>query len=252
MRKKLFSLKVRASLKGKHLSGAERIVEERELLSVVEELCRRVKRKNPDNITIKYTPVKEEDILYIEETLQIEDTVYTSLEEARKRAVDILHKETGIKMSRLEELLKIIDTGAAPDGSNMRGAMIVNENGERIEKDRFRGVRTTSVDFIEREKTLKILKSKGYTDRTLDALALTTKNLHYPDMIAEYCISDESNYITGYVSTKERYYRITPLKEKGKEKGGRIYFVKNSIDIEDFYNYLQNRPVLIKKVKGLS
>ena len=89
---------------------------------------------------------------------------------------------------------------------------------------------------------------KGFTKRTADAIALTTKNLHHPDIIAEYCISDEPDYLTGYVSTKEFYYRLTPLKEKGNPKGGRIYFVKENTDIKNLYEYLTETPVLIEEL----
>ncbi len=247
MKEKLYSIKARASFKGKHLSGAERIVKESEIETVLEEIYKKVRRKNPDSINIKVENIKEEPFL-VDKTLPLKNLSFSNYMEANEKAVEILHIETGISKNILWKLIEEVHTGAAPNKENMRGAMIVNQRGERIELDRYRGIRTTTVDFLDRKKVLEKLLKNGYTERTLDALALTTKNLIYPDMIAEYCISDEADYTVGYVSTKNFYYRFSPLKEKGNTKGGRIYFVKNSIDIQKFYNFLQKKPVLIRDV----
>ena len=247
MFERLYSIKARASLKGKHLSGAERIVKESQIEEVLEELYKRVRRKNPDSVSIKIEKIEEEPIL-VEKTLKIKNLSFSDYKEANEKAVEILYLETGISKDKLWDLINQVHKGASPNGENMRGAMIVNEKGERIELDSYRGIRTTTVDFTDRKNVLRKLLEKGYTERTLDALALTTKNLLYPDVIAEYCISDEPDYIVGYVSTKDFYYRFSPLKAKGNSKGGRIYFVKNSVNIHKLYNFLQKKPVLIKDV----
>ena len=244
---RLYSIKVRASRKGKHLSGSERIVREKELEIKAEELFKRSCKKNPDFISVKIEPIQEKPLV-VEKTIPIIDFKFKSVEEANKKAVDILFKETGIDKERLKELIEIIHSGAAPDRDNMRGAMIVNQNGERIELDQYRGVRTTTVDFLDRDTVVKKAISKGYTERTVDAVALVTKNMFHPDIIAEYCISDEPDYTTGYVANKKNYYRLFPLKEKGNPKGGRIYFVKNTTKIEDLYKFLQKKPVIIKDI----
>ncbi len=244
----LFSIKIRSSKGGKHLSGAERIVNEKELDKTVEELYKRVKRKDPDSINLKIKKIKNPPTV-VPFSLQIKNLTFSSYKEANEKAIEILKRVVNIKEEKLREIISLLHEGASPDRENMRGAMIVNEDGERIELDRYRGVRTTDVDFIDREEVLKKLKEKGFTDRTLDALALTTKNMLYPDIIAEYCISDEPDYLTGYVSTKEFYYRISPLKKQGNPKGGRVYFVKNNTDIEKLYRFLQEEVVLIKDIK---
>ena len=245
---KFFSIKLRASLNGKHVSGAERIVLEEKIKQTLSDLYSRVASKEYDDINIKIQSVRQEPII-VEKTLPIEELQFDNHIEANQKAIQLLGKITGLPEDKLNQLIKSIHSGAAPDGSNMRGAMIVNLNGDRIEKDSFRGVRTTDVDFIDREKAVKKLLQKGYTERTADALALTTKNMLHPDIVAEYCISDEPDYLTGYVATKEKYYRFTPLKEKGNTKGGRIYFVKNQVDIDSLYKFLQETPVLIKDVE---
>ncbi len=243
----LVSLKIRASFRGKHVSGSERIVPFSVVNKAIDKLCNKTKNKNVDYISFKVKPIKEKPIL-VEKTLKIERIEFRTYEEANQKAVELLSSITGIKKEKLKELINLVHTGASPDRENMRGAMIVNQNCERIEIDRYRGVRTVNVDYIHRRSVLRKLLEKGLTERTLDALALTTKNMLYPYMIAEYCISDEPDYTTGYISTKDTYYRFTPLKEKGNPKGGRIYFVKNNIDINDFYRFLQEKPVLIKDI----
>jgi len=127
--------------------------------------------------------------------------------------------------------------------------MIVNLKGERVEKDKKKGIRTTMVDYKNRKKIKEKIIKKGFTERTLDALALSTKNLIYPDIVAEYCISDEPDYLTGYVATKKYYFRLTPLKEKGNLFGGRIYFIKNNTDLAKLYEYLKKTPVLIEDIE---
>jgi 6-carboxyhexanoate--CoA ligase len=244
----LFSVKIRASKKGAHLSGAERIVEEKKLNDVIDQLYKRVKRKKPDVINLKIKRLTEKPSI-VPFTLKIKELRFSSYQEANVKAIQMLHNITGINIHKIKKLIDLIHTGASPDRNNMRGAMIVNQKGERIEIDPYRGIRTTTVDFVDREKILKYLLEKGFTERTLDALALTTKNMLYPDIIAEYCISDEADYTTGYISDKNTYYRFLPLKEKGNPKGGRIYFVKNSINLEQLYKFLQEKPVLIKNVK---
>ncbi|NPA54664.1 MAG: 6-carboxyhexanoate--CoA ligase [Aquificae bacterium] len=239
-----YSIKIRASKEGKHLSGAERIVKEELLNITIDELYSRVKRKKPDFISLKIKKLKKKPSV-IPFSLEIKNLFFNSYIEANKEAIKILTDITGIKEKKLKNLIQLLHTGASPNRENMRGAMIVNQDGERIEIDKFRGIRTTDVDFEDRKKMLEFLHKKGYTERTLDALALTTKNMLYPDIIAEYCISDEPDYTTGYISTKNFYYRFSPLKEAGNSKGGRIYFVKNDVNLEKLYDFLQHRPILI-------
>ncbi len=242
-----FSVKMRSSLEENHISGHERIVKASELENTISELFKRGSRKPFDFLNIKIEKINS-TILFIKKTLKIKTLNFNNTREANNFALNLLQKETGINQNTLQKLIKLIHTGAA-SGKNMRGAMIVNLKGERIEKDREKGIRTTMVDYTNREENKEKLIKKGFTERTLDALALSTKNLIYPDIVAEYCISDEPDYLTGYVATKRYYFRLTPLKEKGNLFGGRIYFVKNNTDIDKLYQYLQNTPVLIEDIE---
>lgn len=65
-----------------------------------------------------------------------------------------------------------------------------------------------------------------------------TKVASAPNIIGEICISDDPNYVTGYIASKEiGYVRITKLKEMESQEGGRIFLyrgdqseVQNCID----------------------
>ncbi len=236
-----FSLKMRASEEDKHVSGGERIVEKENLEEVILELLNRP--SSYDFLNIKVQKLKEID--YIEKSLDIKSYTFDNYLEANNFAISLL-ENAGIPRKISENYIWLLHTGAGELGNNMRGAMIVNLNGERLELDKSRGVRTTNVDFLNRKNIEKILLEKGFSLRTLDALALATKNLNHPDIIAEYCISDQQDYTTGYVAIKGLYNRISPLKKLNNPKGGRIYFVRNNTDIDKLYNYLQNKSFLIK------
>lgn len=238
---KYFSLKMRASLEDKHISGAERIVEEENLEKTVLELLNRPNIY--DFLNIKVERLKE--IEYLEKSLDIKSYTFNDYIEANDFAISLL-ESIGIQKEISKKYIWLLHDVTGEYGNNMRGAMIVNLNGDRLELDKSRGVRTTNVDFLNRKDIEKRLLEKGYSLRTVDALALATKNLNHPDIVAEYCISDQSDYTTGYVATKGLYNRISPLKKYGNKKGGRIYFVKNNVNIAQLYDYLQNKSLLIK------
>ncbi len=239
-----YSIKMRSSSKGEHISGHERIVEKAQLQKVLNELFERGSRKDFDFLNIKVEKI-EKPFVVLKRTLKVKTLEFENPHEANDFAINLLEKHTGIKKEILKEFISLIHEGANA-GKNMRGAMIVDVNGTRLEKDREKGIRTTLVDYMDRKKVREKLIQNGFTDRTLDALALSSKNLYYPDIIAEYCISDESDYVVGYVATKNYYYRLNPLKEKGNKFGGRIYFVKKGTNIDKLYHYLQKVPVLIE------
>ncbi|MEO2117162.1 MAG: 6-carboxyhexanoate--CoA ligase [Methanocaldococcus sp.] len=233
----MYSIKMRASKNGKHISGAERIVNKDEIEDVARELIRRaLNHENgiPDFINIKIEEIKEE-IEYIDH-LPIITIHCKDKEEARERARELLRSE-GIPDNVIDYAFKIIDKGG------MRGAAILNLKGERLEPDKERGVRVKNVDTTKELKE-KILKENLGTERTVDAIAIASKVI-YLGVIAELCTSDNKSYTTGYVATKNGYFRITNLKKEG-ESGGRVFFVKDDVDIEGLINKLENKPFIIK------
>ena len=59
--------------------------------------------------------------------------------------------------------------------------------------------------------------------------------------------SDDPNYVTGYVASKELgYVRIMKMKEMGDENGGRIFlFDSRKASAEECIEYLQKKKVLV-------
>ena len=240
----LYSIKVRTSLKDKHISGAERIVPKEKIPEVVKSLLERQNHKDFDFSNVKVERLNTQPV-FIEKSLRIKNKKFDTWEDSFKFAVDFLADYLALEKGSLKEILTQLYTGASPKKDNMRGAIIVSLEKKRLEKDPYRGVRTVLTDFIDREGVEQKLLSLGYTARTTDALAVSTKNLVYPDILAEFCISDDEDYTTGYIAVKGTYMRLSPLKPLGLPKGGRVYFVKPKTDIEKLYEYLEKTPVLI-------
>ena len=245
----LYSIKVRTSLNEKHISGAERIVSKDKIPEVVKKLLERQQHKEFDFSNIKIEKLSQKPII-LKKSLKIETFEFKDFKGAINFALDLISKQTNIPLEIAKNHIELLYKGSSPDGNNMRGAMIVNEKGKRLEKDKFRGVRTVLVDFIDRDKITGKLIKKGYTERTVDALALATKNLNFDGFIAEFCISDDEDYTTGYLAIDGKYIRLKPLKPYGLDKGGRVYFVKSDTNIDELYNYLENIPILIEDVDG--
>ncbi|ADG12756.1 6-carboxyhexanoate/CoA ligase [Methanocaldococcus infernus ME] len=224
---------MRASREGKHISGGERLVSEEKIEEAVLELLRKAlthENGKPDFINIKIEKIDK--VNYIK-ALPIKTITCKNKKEAREVAKKILLEE-GIPEEVVEKAFKIIDKGG------MRGAAILNLNGERLEPDRERGVRVKNIDTSERLKE-KILKEGLGTERTVDAIAIASKVIRL-GIIAELCTSDNKSYTTGYVATKKGYFRITNLKNIN-EPGGRVFFVKD-ID-EELIKRLEEEAYII-------
>ena len=235
---------MRATLSGKHVSGQERIVRKEELEKAILELHKRPKG-DWDFQTIKVEKLKTPPEV-IEKALPIKEYKFSCVPLARNFIVGLLETELGIKREITKPLLAKLGSGIN-NGSNLPGAILVDtESGEILNNEEpQKGIRTILFDWMDRDKVRKRLLERGFTERTLDALALATKNV-YCGVEAEVCWSDDPDYITGYVaSPKFGYIRITPLKEKGNPFGGRIYFVRKN-EVEKVIECLRKRAVLIK------
>ncbi|MEJ7619468.1 MAG: 6-carboxyhexanoate--CoA ligase [Aquificaceae bacterium] len=243
----MLSLRMRAELKGQHISGAERLIKPDALQRTIRELIKRPKAYDKMVITLE----RVEEITTIPKALTIYSYDFKSVEEAHNFAIKSLSKE-GIPEEIALEALKTLKGGANPKGGNMRGAVLMDiQTGERLEPDKERGIRTVRVDWKDRQEVKRVLRERGlkkpYLERLLDALALATKNIHC-GVIAELCWSDDPDYITGYIAGKNLgYVRIKPMKEYGVPLGGRVYFVMRE-GIEKLIECLQNRAILIENL----
>jgi 6-carboxyhexanoate--CoA ligase len=240
---------MRASLKGKHISGQERIVKKEELEKVLLELYHRPKQDwDFFNIKVeKLTSPPEE----IAKALPVKSFSFPDIKTSWSFVIQLLSTHHGIKESLIQYLLKRLTTGLNPKGGNLSGALIVDpQTGKVLNQNPEKGIRTILFDWENRERIREILLNRGYTERTLDALALATKNIHC-GVEVELCISDDPNYVTGYVaSEKLGYVRITPLKEHNSPFGGRIYFVSEK-NLSQVVECLRKKAVLIKNLSDL-
>jgi 6-carboxyhexanoate--CoA ligase len=248
---KLYSVKMRSSAGGCHISGAERIVKEEEVEEVAKELVRRAlshPKGKPDFINVKVELLQEEP-----KRLKLLPVIEIT---GNYRAEDILRKLFSLSPIPVELGLRVYKellSGPAPDGGVMRGAMIVEvPSGKRLEPDKFRGVRASYLDITkEAEKKLQELTGERFTENFKEALTLSTKILNHPAVLGELCISDDPNYTTGYLSLKGiGYLRIKKIKEPGSPLGGRAIFVKKNTPVEELIDYLERTPVLADGVNS--
>ncbi len=241
----MISVRMRAELKGLHVSGAERIVDENRVETVVKELIKRPKEYDKLVITLE----RLEKVEIIPKALTIYSYDFDSVQSARDFAVKKL-REAGIKEELAKKAIELLERGANPRGGNMRGAVLMDVNtGERLESNQERGIRTVRIDWKDRETIKLALLKRGikrqYLHRLLDALALATKNV-YCGVLAELCWSDDPDYTTGYVAGKNLgYVRIKPMKETNTPLGGRVYFVERD-ELEGLVDCLEKRAVLIE------
>ena len=244
----LYSLKLRTAhldnthLEGgkeKHCAGAERMVNEENVLSVAQSLLERGLNRNgemPDFVQLKIEKVNRSEVIELEalpvRTIDVPD-VTAGIAELRKilATMDVPH---------VPEILELLQSR-----QNMRGAVLLDvDTLERLEPDQERGVRVTymDADAIEINPAIK--------NHFREALVLATKVAFAPNIVGEICISDDPDYVTGYVASKQiGYVRITRLKEVGSSFGKRIFLYRgDKNEATNCIEYLENRKVLVKNV----
>src|SRR5574337_566632 len=221
-----YSVRMHASAGSRHVSGAERIVAAAMIDRTVSELVSRAMNKgvSPDRITVTVDCLGAErprTLKALDLTVMLAD----DRQRARMLASDILRKD-GVSDKAITLAIDLLTHGASPSGRNMRGAILMNsESGERLEPDRERGVRASRFDWgLEADNEIKkeLAEHGLFHFRTREALALATKVVHGPGVIAELCWSDDSDYTSGYVASRSTgYVRFPGLKKPGHDGGGR-------------------------------
>ncbi len=241
-----YSLKMRASQqigegdqkREQHISGAERIVSREAVEAVCSAMARRAlthSKGDPDFINIKIEKVCERDIQILK-ALPITRVDVDSWQQGLDKAFELIDEAAELKdfRKKLPELLR--------ETFPMRGAMLYDiATGERLEPDHERGVRATYMDAL---RSSDVDSQKNHFN---EAIVLATKVANAPGMVAELCISDDPEYVTGYVASKELgYVRIMKMKEMGDENGGRIFlFDSRKAKAEECIEYLQKKKVLV-------
>lgn len=248
----MFSIKMRSSLGGKngvggkHISGAERIVEERDVEKTVLSLLDRARshqRGKADFINLKIQEIDEENAVRVP-LLKIYSHKSSTKDEGRAFA--------------RSELLRICVSPAAVENAfsileglsdSMRGAVVLDFlTGERLDSFGGRGVRCSNMDVSDKAKYERQLCSINMAgEHAREALVLASKVASAPGTVAELCWSDDPDYVTGYVaSPKFGYCRISTMKDLGDFVGGRVFFVDSKVDLENYIDYLQNKVVLVE------
>lgn len=229
-----------------HISGAEGIYNESEILKIVREYTTRAlnhPRGKPDSIVITLEKIRQ-----IPEKAKI--LPVTTLDcDSPERAMEIIYEKLfniGIPKRVITNALNIVTSKMT-----MRGASLISiKSGKRMEPDKDRGVRVSrlGINRIDRKRLSQRLSAIGLNKTIVkEALILASKVANQPDIVAEICISDDPDYTTGYIASKHLgYLRIPNIKKQGQMHGGRVFFLKDDADIERVIRYLEKTPVLVK------
>lgn len=243
MNESLYSVKMRASESGTHISGAERIVPSSAAPRTAAALVTRAlthSKGMPDFINVKLE--RPSSIVRLK-SLPVTTHATRTPEEGMTLAAELLAKD-GI--GRVAEIMaKFAETYA------LRGAMLLDADTlERLDPNPERGVRATCMD--DADSTLKGVPSAK--NHFAEAIVLATKVQNAPGIIAEICVSDDPDYTTGYVATRSLgYHRITNIKERGSPLGGRIFLYRGPrSNVTETIRFLEQQAVLVEDVPAIS
>lgn len=240
---KRYSIKMRASRENAHISGAEKIIREQELENYCIRLLQRAMKHSkgkPDRINLKIEEIDEKELVFLK-ALPV-TVIETDHETEGMAAVRGCLEKLGI--SHIDQILSIWK-----ESYGMRGAILLDADTlQRLEPDRERGVRATYMDIDTEDQELR--NACGGKNHFNEAIVLATKVVNHPNIAAELCISDDPDYVTGYVASKELgYVRITTLKEMGSPDGGRVFLFRGNHEeeLEDCIRYLQQQKVMVRR-----
>ena len=234
----LYSIKMRAAKGDLHVSGAERIIEQNDISGAVSALTERALHHGlgrADFINIKMEEVKEEQLEYLD-ALPVSKRPAQTVEETYQIMRSMLC-ELGLE-DKSDELIDLLR-----HNHPMRGAVLYDvATSQRIEPDHERGIRVTYMDAAG------AASSSSCKNHFREAIVLATKVVHAPGIIAELCLSDDPDYLVGYLaSLKHGYVRLMPMKEIGNPHGGRVFiFDSRKAKPEDAIYYLEKQRVLVR------
>ncbi|MBO7685524.1 MAG: 6-carboxyhexanoate--CoA ligase [Kiritimatiellae bacterium] len=240
----LYSVKMRAARAGVHTSGAEKIVPGASVPRVAALLAERAlahPKGLPDFLNVK-VEAQPEDVLRLK-SLPVTTHVTKTAAEGRALAAKLLG---GAGVARIDEIMARFSESHA-----LRGAMLLDADTlERLEPDPARGVRAT---YMDDAASLEKGTASG-KNHYAEAIVLATKVQNAPGIVAEICVSDDPDYVTGYVATRELgYRRITVIKEKGDPNGGRIFLYRGPREgVAETVRFLEKTPVIVTDVPVLA
>lgn len=244
----MWSLRMRASKiednEEIHISGAEGIYNFDEIEKFLKKFFKRAiehPKGIPDKIVFTVEKIKEQ--IQSVKALKVKTIFCESPDKAEETINEHLTK-LGVSGKAIKEAWNVIK------GQRMRGATLIDcLTAERLEPDKKRGVRVSRIQ-MDRKKRIQILrKIKNFAtepQRVIEAITVASKVASCPEVIAEICVSDNPDYTTGYIASKDfGYLRITNIKKEGEIIGGRAFFVKTPFDIEKLIKFLERTPVIV-------
>lgn len=252
MNRKLYSVKMRASSAGNHISGAESMCAWSEVRRIAREYFERAlnhPRGFPSEINVKVTAVPREP-------LRIRGLAVTTVDTKSPREAKALIHEVleghGLSRVAVRKGVRI-----AFSKTVMRGAAVVTGlSGQRLERNQRRGVRATELGITGRASltlTRRLKRVHLDTETVKEALVIASKIASFKDVVAELCVSDDPDYTTGYLaSSRGGYMRVPRMKRKGQRCGGRVIFVREGTEIEGLLEFLEKTPVLVSMVSNVS
>jgi 6-carboxyhexanoate--CoA ligase len=250
LHEEMYSIRMRAAEGGPHekggfhISGGETLVPKSLLDETAKTYVQKAlnhSRGDADFIQVIIEKVASDDLLRLP-PLSVSTELVESVGEGRLRAKEHLH-HYGVSKKAIENGMALLQ-----HSTDIRGAVIMSaSSGERLDHRGSRGVRATRMGWSQEGYTSwSEMYSELASPRIAEAMVLATKVAHAPFLVAELCWSDDPEYVTGYVSCREKgYVRITHLKERGDFNGGRIFYVSDEIDTARIINYLEQTPVLL-------
>lgn len=235
----LYSVKMRASKNGRHVSGAERIVEQEAVGGVVQALTERALHHGlgqADFINLKLEQVRADELLTLP-ALPVTEAPASTVEEAYEIMRRLLAEAGVQEAAGLVELVRSVQP--------MRGAVLYDvASGRRLEPDPERGIRVTYMDAVNSSAPAD---GKNHFQ---EAVVLATKVVSAPGILAELCVSDDPDYVVGYIASKKHgYVRLWPLKEPGDRHGGRVFVYDSRLaKAEETIAFLEKQRVLVEGV----
>lgn len=279
----VYSVRMRASTDGRHVSGAERLVEAGDVDAVVAALTERARNRaeEPDFVQVTLERVARSTV----STARVLRLILTPPSTAALAQVagSIRLRGAGVSEAAIDAAFELLRNGIGTavqglrppnpqswgdrtDSSSSepsrkrraaRGAMLIDAStGENVTPDAQRGVRASRFDYrSEPTPSLKGRESAGIDEalaraglghfRTREALALATKVI-WSGVLAELCWSDDVGYVAGYVSTSAGYVRYADFKPEGAV-GGRAFFVDTSaVEVGSVVENLERRALWIE------
>ena len=239
---------MRASREGRHVSGAERLVEEADVDEAVGTLTRRARDRAapPDFVQVTVERLPRDQVAEARVLRLILTPPSTAA--LAQNAASIRLSSASVSQVAIEAAFELLTNGAVHGGS-ARGAMLIDAStGANVTPDVERGVRASRFDYHP-DHVADIdhaLADAGLSHfRTREALALSTKVI-WSGVRAELCWSDDAGYTAGYVATVDGYVRFADFKPAGAV-GGRAFFIDTqAVELETVVKKLQRDALWIR------